>query len=92
MKFRKLVFLLIFLLIVVAWFTKPGLEAFHNYYGMEVQGDTPPLIDLDDKFIYTTVTVDFYKATRLDAGESVKAVSIRKEKYLGLFGRFWKLD
>ena len=91
MKFRRLVLLFIGLLLVVSWLTKPGLEKFQEFYQSELKTETPPLIDFRDKFLFTTADIDFYQAARIDAGKPLKAVVVRKENYLGLFGRFWKL-
>jgi len=91
MKFRRSIFLVIILLVVLAWFTKPGLEDFHKFYEDELRTDTPPLIDLSDRFLYTSVTVSYFSIARLNPGEEKKAITGRKDEYLGLFGRFWKL-
>lgn len=85
-----MILLLIALLVVLAWFTKPGLEDFHQFYTDEIRTDSPPVIELNDKFLYTSVTVSYYNITRLKPGEEKKAVSARKDEYLGLFGKFWK--
>ena len=90
MKFRRIVPVLLLLLIIAAWFTKPSLPDFNQFYRSEMATNGPPLIDYSDKFIYSTVDVNFYQPARLEPGSSLKAVSVRKESYLGLFGKFWK--
>ncbi|RYY62924.1 MAG: hypothetical protein EOO05_01050 [Chitinophagaceae bacterium] len=91
MKFRRLFFLALFLLLVIAWFTRPSLEAFNKFYRDEVAAGVPPVIDFSDKFLYSSVTVNFYTAARIEPGTPKKAVSVKKEEFLGLFGKFWKL-
>lgn len=91
MKFRRLVLLLIFLVLVAAWFTKPGREDFQDYYTGTTRIGTPPVIEFTDRFIYSSATVSYFTPARIEPGEPLKAVEGKKEEFLGLFGRFWKL-
>ena len=91
MKFRRLVLLLIFLVVVAAWFTKPDNEDFRQFYTSQGRMASPPVIEFSDRFIYSSVTVNFYTPAQVETGGTMKAVSVKKEEYLGLFGRFWKL-
>ncbi|RYY57708.1 MAG: hypothetical protein EOO09_01235 [Chitinophagaceae bacterium] len=91
MKFRRLVLLLIFLVVVAAWYTKPTREEFVQFYTSQASLPGPPSIEFTDRFVYSSVTVNFYTPARVEPGEPLKAVSAKKEEYLGLFGRFWKL-
>ncbi|MET0635552.1 MAG: hypothetical protein ABWZ25_05965 [Chitinophagaceae bacterium] len=91
MKFSRLVIVFLCLLVVVAWLTKPGPDAFREFYQSELSSDGPPVIAFKDKFLYSSVEIDFYKPARMEGGEPLKAVSVKKQSYLGLFGRFWKL-
>ena len=90
MKFRLLVLLALFLLVVIAWFTKPDLQDFNKEYRNALAADGPPVIDFSDKFLYSSVEVNFYTAARLEPGAPKKAVSVKKEEFIGLFGKFWK--
>ena len=92
MKFRRLIFVVIIVIVLIAWFTKPNLQDFNDFY-LKQRTDKPVIIDLSDQFLYSTVDVSWYVAAQLDpsAQAAPKAVVAGKEKYLGLFGRFWKL-
>ncbi len=93
LKFRNLIFLFIIGAILVAWFTKPGLDDFNKFYHPHLSADgTPPVVDVSDKFLYSTATVNYYSPVniRLNNSNGKVAVPVRKESYIGLFGRFWK--
>jgi hypothetical protein len=98
MKFRNLVLLFIAGILVIAWFTKPGKEAFKTFYDKEKKSITsPPMIEEQDAVLYTRYTVSYYDIKSLPdikisgGKEAAIAVPRSKETYLGLFGRFWKM-
>jgi hypothetical protein len=98
MKFRNLVLLFIAGIIIFAWFTKPGKEAFKIYYDKEKKSITsPPMIEEQDDVLYTRYTVSYYDIQSLPdikisgGKDAAIAVPRSKETYLGLFGRFWKM-
>lgn len=97
MKFRNIVFLFIILVIAAAAFTKPSGEKFNQYYKEQYPNITsPPVIEYTNSMIYSV-----YKVTNVDVvalpdttqadSKTVKAVARPVEKYIGLFGRFWRL-
>lgn len=89
MKFRTIVFLVIITIILIGVFTKPGPEAFKEFYAREGGIRTPPVIEYADRVAYTTFSVTSFGIT--NTGTKELAVPVVKEKFLGLFGRFWKL-
>ena len=89
MKFRTVVFLVIITIILIGVFTKPGAEAFKEFYAKEGGIRTPPVIEYEDRVAYSTFSVTSFGVT--NTGTKELAVPVVKEKYLGLFGRFWKL-
>ena len=94
MKFRNLVFIFIIAILLVAWFTKPGREAFQKFLASE-KISSPPLIEEADGVIYSMYTVSYFGVKEIaptDSSTKKIAVPLRKEKFLGLFGKFWKLD
>lgn len=90
MKFRRIILVFIFLVLLAAWYTRPSLDKFRDFYRSEMTIEAPPVIDFSDKFIYTSVEVNFFSPARLKPGQPLKAVSVKKEEYIGLFGRFFK--
>ena len=98
MKFRHLVFIFIALAIIVAWMTKPGLEKFKQFYRSENASPVaPPVIDEQNNVIYSRFNVSHYTVRQLEnestaAGSKAIAVPVHKSVYIGLFGRFWKMD
>ncbi|ANH83254.1 hypothetical protein A8C56_21750 [Niabella ginsenosidivorans] len=92
MKFRRGIILFIIGIILVAFFTKPGKDDFIRRIPPTVNPtQLPPVVEYQDRVIYATVT-----ATYVDAANPVKegdhmVAPARKEEYIGLFGRYWKL-
>ncbi|MBO9660604.1 MAG: hypothetical protein J7527_17410 [Chitinophagaceae bacterium] len=90
MKFRILVFIFVVLILLVGAFTKPGLDDFKTFYAKENGISSPPMIEHTDGISYSLFSVTAFAITT-DASGKQKAVAAPKIKYLGLFGRFWKL-
>lgn len=91
MKFRTIVFVLIFVIILIAAFTKPGPDEFKEYYLKTQRGvNSPPVIEYANGVAYSIFTITTYTIT--SDGNKPIALAAPKIKYLGLFGRFWKLD
>jgi len=90
MKFRSIVFLFIIAIIVIGVLTKPGTDAFKEYYSSQGGLRTPPVIEYTNGVAYSIFSVTSFGITQPE-GDKKLAVPVAKEKYLGLFGRFWKL-
>ncbi len=90
MKFRRLVFLFIAAAIVIAYFTNPqqgNLNALLQPHISTLQ--VAPLIEYKRNPIYSTATVTYFNPTSVN-GRFVAAA--HKEQYIGIFGKFWKLN
>lgn len=78
--------------LLLCYFTKPGKEDFIKYIQPTVtKYHIPPVIEYQDKILYTKVV-----ATFIDAGNTVSvnnraAAPARREAYIGFFKKFWKL-
>jgi hypothetical protein len=97
MKFRTGVFLFIILVLLAAWITKPSAEDFKKFRESSNTIASPPLIEAKDGFFYSSYTVSYFNVRKLstktnDNTDAAIAVPVSKEKYLGLFGKFWKID
>jgi hypothetical protein len=98
MKFRNVVFIIIIVVLAIAGFTKPDMAAFEKFrQANEKSITTPPVIEYVNGFVYSIFTVSHYDivpATKENGKAKDKTVAIahEKDKYLGLFGKFWKLD
>jgi hypothetical protein len=90
MKFRTLVFIFVVLILLIGAFTKPGLDDFKTYYSKEYGITSPPMIEHTDGISYSLFSVTAFSIST-DASKKQMAVAAPKVKYLGLFGRFWKL-
>ncbi len=91
-RFRNIVFLFIIAIILVAFFTRPGLEQFKDYQPSVATVKTPPVIDYENRFLYSRFTVTYYTAQPAAGEKPGVAVPYGKDTYIGLFGRFWKMD
>lgn len=96
MKFRHFVFIFIALVIILAWFTRPGMEEFREFYAREAKdATTPPVIEAQNSVVYSRFNVSHFGridvATDSTASKSL-AIPVKKSVYIGLFGRFWKMD
>jgi len=89
MKFRTIVFLFIILVVLIGVFTKPDREAFIEYYSKQSGINIPPVIEYQNGVAYSIFTITTYSIAA--EGNKQKAFTAGKAKFLGLFGRFWKL-
>ncbi|WP_346235960.1 hypothetical protein ABDK00_017890 [Niabella insulamsoli] len=90
MKFRRLVSLLVIAAILIAFFTNPKEEDFTAFIQPNVARlASPPLIEYKNNLIYSNALITYYNTTSVE-GKFIAAAS--KEKYVGLFGRFWKIN
>ncbi|MBO9619912.1 MAG: hypothetical protein J7539_12860 [Niabella sp.] len=91
MKFRRSIFLFIIGIILIAYFTKPSKERFIAFI-QPANHQVPPVVDYQDKFLYASVTAIYVDAQNpvTEAGHLVAPA--RKETYIGLLGKYWKLD
>jgi hypothetical protein len=97
MKFRNVVLLFIIALLLAAWFTKPSLGDFKKFTESSNKITAPPMIEVVEGYVYAVYSVSYFDirkipGTKSGKGESEIAVPLKKEKYLGLFGKFWKID
>ncbi|MET0463345.1 MAG: hypothetical protein ABW007_09325 [Chitinophagaceae bacterium] len=90
MKFRTLVFIFIVLILLVGAFTKPSLDQFKAFYAKEYGIQSPPMIEHTDGISYSLFSITAFSITT-DSKNKPVAVAAPKVKYLGLFGRIWKL-
>ena len=95
MKRRRILPIIILLIVLAAWLTKPGADDFNEYL-LQVPGiEAPPVIEETNGYVYSLFTVTFVEIRQAQDKETGKntsvAVTKSKEKYLGLFGHFWKL-
>jgi hypothetical protein len=90
MKFRTVVFLFIVIILLIGAFTKPGPDAFKEYYSKQYGISSPPMIEYTNGIAYSIFAVTNFAIT--SEGKKQVAVKAGQTKYLGLFGRFWKID
>lgn len=90
MKFRRIVSLFILAIIVVAFFTNPKQSDFTTFIQPEIkQQSAAPLIQYKNNLIYSVAEITFFKQNTEEGRFVANAL---KEKYIGIFGRFWKVD
>lgn len=90
MKFRRLISLLIVVVILLAFFTNPKEADLNEMVQPAVSRlQSPPLIEYKSNLIYSNATVTYLNPISVE-GKRIAAAS--KERYIGLFGRFWKLN
>lgn len=90
MKFRRLISLLIVAAILVAFLTNPKEADFHKMVQPAVAKlQTPPLMEYKSNLLYSNATVTYFNPISV---EGKRIAAARKENYIGLFGRFWKLN
>lgn len=90
MKFRRIISIFIFAVIMVAFFTNPKHSDFNTFLQPQLNNQSSaPLIKYNNSLLYSSAEVTFFsKAT-----QNGQFIAIpRKEKYIGLFGRFWQID
>lgn len=90
MKFRTLVFLFIIAIILIGVLTRPGPDAFKEFYTKVHANENPPVVEYTNGFAYSIFSATSFAATTTKDNKKI-AVPVVKEKYLGLFGKFWKL-
>ncbi|GAB3419790.1 hypothetical protein [Niabella aquatica] len=89
MKFRRLISLLIIAAILIAFFTNPKESDFKTFVEPGITRlSAPPLIEYKNHLIYSNAEITYFHPASVK-GKFIAAAS--KEKYIGLFGRFWKL-
>lgn len=90
-----MIFLLIIVVIAIAFFTKPNKDSFFDYVQKGQSFSSAPIIEEKDYFLYKQFTITFFdQLPAVDSTGKSKnvAVSSDKETFLGLFGKFWKMD
>lgn len=100
MKFRKGIFLFILAILITAWLTRPGTTDFDTYRASHLKKDrTPPIIESTNGIVFSLFTVSHFETRDIpsrkpDGRDSTTTIVIPREKesFLGLFGRFWKLN
>ena len=90
MKFRRLVSLFIIAIIVIAFFTNPKEAGFTRFMQPRLSRvNSGPLIQYKNNLLYSVAEVTYFNPST-ENGKLVASAS--KEKYIGLFGRFWKVS
>lgn len=85
-----MVMLFVFGVIVIAYFTNPKEGDFTAYIQPKIsQLPSAPIIQYKNKLIYSNVEITYFN-TISQEGKFVAAAA--KENYIGLMGRFWKLN
>ncbi len=98
MKPRQVVLLIVIAALLVAWFTKPGKEDLQKHLKIdETATDSPPFIEYTNGYVYSKFEVSYFdsknaKETYINGERRIVNPPVKKEKWLGLFGRFWKQD
>lgn len=93
MRFRRLVIVLIIAVIAAAFFTKPGKEKLINTLQPVVdEMKAAPVVNFTDKIIFTNVEVVYVDAKNPVNNNGRTVAPAKKEKYIGVFGRFWKVN
>ncbi len=90
MKIRWFFILILIAAMLIAWRTRPSIDDFKAHLHKEVKIVTPPVIEERNGFLYSLFTLTQVDISEIGKDAPVAVVS-KKEKYLGLFGRFWKL-
>ena len=76
--------------ILVAFFTNPKEADFYKLVQPEVSKlQSPPLIEYKSNLLYSNAQVTYFSPSSVE-GKFIAAAS--KEKYIGLFGRFWPVN
>lgn len=90
MKFRRLISLLIIAAILIAFFTNPKESDFNAFIHPNIdKASSPPVIEYKSQLIYSNAEITYFHPTSVQ-GKFIASAS--KEKYIGLFGRFWKIN
>lgn len=94
MRPKRILPLAIALILLAAFLTKPSREKFNDY--IRDESAMPPIIEEKNGFVFALYDVKYFSSQNLptlnSGGESKQvAIETKKETYLALFGRFWKL-
>ena len=94
-RFSKIFFLFIAAVVLLAIFTRPSPDAFTRAELVGKSSTMAPMIEYTNAWLYAQVTVQYYEAKVIPdtaAGSRSIVIPAAKEKYIGLMGRFWKID
>lgn len=79
---------MVFAAILIAFFTNPKESDFTVYIQPKLRNlSSGPIIEYKNNQIYSIATITYYN-TQSQQGRFVATAAT--EKYIGLFGRFWK--
>ena len=98
MKPRQVVLLILIAALLIAWFTKPGKEDLQKYLDIDETGiGSPPIIEYTNGYVYSKFDVSYFdinnaKETYINGERKMINAPVKKEKWLGVFGKFWKMD
>jgi hypothetical protein len=93
MRFGNTLIILLILIVLAAVVTEPGLKDFEKYLAEKGSYSYPPLIKHNNSFGFSIFDAEFYgpKQQTPDSLQKWTIGPVKKERYLGLFGNFWKL-
>ena len=92
MKIRWTLIVLLITALLIAWRTRPDMPAFNQWFNASAKTTVPPMIEESNNGLYSIFTVSLIEIKEIPGQDKAAvAVPVSKEKYLGLFGRFWKL-
>lgn len=81
---------MIFAAILLAYFTNPKESDFTSFIQPELRNaPSGPIIEYKNRFVYSTATITYYN-TISEKGKLM--ANAAKVNYIGLLGRFWKLN
>lgn len=98
MKPRQVVLLILIAALLIAWFTKPGKEDLKKYLSIDETGiGSSPTIEYTNGYVYSKFEVFYYddrdaKETYINGERKMVKAPVKKEKWLGVFGKFWKME
>lgn len=92
MKFKQIVFLLILIVFVAAYATKPTKDEFIAYIqpSLATKG-AAPVIDYQDHFLYAEIVATYIYINKPTPGEKDNIATGNQERYIGVFKKFWRL-
>ncbi len=93
MKFRRFFLLLLFLIMVVCFFTKPTEQEFMDYIQPSIaRTGIAPVVDFEDRFLYVKISAIYIHTAGAAAQSGHPVASAAKEEYFGVFNKFWKIN
>lgn len=93
MKFRRFFLLLLFLIMVICFFTKPTEQDFMTYIQPSIaRTGIAPVVDFEDRFLYVKVNAIYIHTAGAAAQNGSPVASAAQEDYLGVFNKFWKIN